>query len=130
MDPRANAATLARAGVPIVFASFGGEGGPGFRERIRTSIEGGLSADDALRAATIGAATLLGIANVTGTIETGKLANLVVVNGNDLFAASTPVRHVFVEGRMYTIEGGSPPRSGGPGAPTRDVRSPRPTRGN
>ena len=43
---------------------------------------------------------LLGITAAAGTIDVGKLANLVVVSGNDLFA-NVPVKHVFVEGRLY-----------------------------
>ena len=65
------------------------------------TIAAGLSADDALRATTVTPAALLGISAVVGTIEVGKLANLVVVSGNDLFAANTPLKHVFVDGRIY-----------------------------
>ena len=50
---------------------------------------------------TVTPATILGINTLVGTIETGKLANLVVVSGNDLFASGTPIKHVFVEGRLY-----------------------------
>lgn len=102
-DVRANAAALARAGVPIALASFGGAGTPAqtFRDRIRMAIAAGLSPDDALKAATVTPAQLLGITAAVGTIEPGKLANLVVVNGNDLFADGNPIRHVFVEGRLY-----------------------------
>ena len=71
-----------------------------FRDRIRAAIAAGLSSDDALKATTVTPAALLGITAAVGTIETGKLANLVVVSGNDLFAA-TPIKHVFVEGRLY-----------------------------
>jgi len=98
---KANAAALAKAGVPVALASFGGAGGATFRDRIRASIEAGLSPDDALRAATITPATVLGIASSVGTIEPGKLANLVVVTGNDLFASGNPITHVFIEGRLY-----------------------------
>jgi imidazolonepropionase-like amidohydrolase len=98
---KANAAALSKAGVPVAFASFGGAAGTTFRDRIRSSIEAGMSADDALRAATVTPATVLGIASSVGTIEPGKLANLVVVSGNDLFASGTPIKHVFVEGRLY-----------------------------
>jgi imidazolonepropionase-like amidohydrolase len=100
-EVRRNAAALARAGVPVVLASLGGESGATFRDGIRATIEAGMSADDALRAATVAPAALLGISGAVGTIEVGKLANLVVVNGNDLFASGTPIRHVFVEGRLY-----------------------------
>jgi imidazolonepropionase-like amidohydrolase len=100
-EVRANAAALVRAGIPVALASFGGESGAAFRDRIRASIEAGLSPDDALRAATVTPAALLGITAAVGTIEQGKLANLVVVTGNDLFASGTPIKHVFVEGRLY-----------------------------
>jgi len=98
---RSNAAALIKAGIPVALASFGGESGTSFRDRIRTTIAAGLSADDALRATTVTPAALLGISSAVGTIETGKLANFVVVSGNDLFAAGVPIKHVFVEGRLY-----------------------------
>lgn len=99
-EVRGNAAALVKAGVPVALASFGGESGASFRDRIRSTIEAGLSADEALRAATVTPAALLGITAAAGTIDVGKLANLVVVSGNDLFAA-VPIKHVFVEGRLY-----------------------------
>ena len=98
---KGNAAALVKAGVPVALASFGGPSGATFRDRIRSAIEAGLSPDDALRAATVTPATLLGINALVGTIDVGKLANLVVVNGNDLFASGTPITHVFVDGRLY-----------------------------
>jgi len=98
---KGNAAALVKAGVPVALASFGGASGTTFLDRVRSSIEAGLSPDDALRAVTVTPATLLGINTLVGTIDVGKLANLVVVNGNDLFASGTPIKHVFVEGRLY-----------------------------
>ena len=100
-EVRANAGALLKAGVPVALASFGGESGLTFRDRIRSTIEAGMSADDALRAATITPAALLGITAAVGTIEVGKLANFVVISGNDLFAAVNPIKHVFVDGRLY-----------------------------
>jgi imidazolonepropionase-like amidohydrolase len=91
---------LVNAGVPVALASFGGASGTTFRDNIRLAIAAGLSPDEALKAATVTPAALLGITSAVGTIEVGKLANVVVVNGNDLFAA-TPIKHVFVEGRLY-----------------------------
>lgn len=100
-EVRANAAALIKAGIPVALASYGGESGNTFRDRIRLAIAAGLGADDALRAATVTPAALLGVTAAVGTIEVGKLANLVVVTGNDLFAAANPIKHVFVEGRLY-----------------------------
>jgi len=100
-DVRGNAGALAKAGIPIALASFGGAAGTTFRDRIRMAIAAGLSPDDALKATTVTPAQLLGISAAVGTIEPGKLANLVVVSGNDLFASGTPIKHVFIEGRLY-----------------------------
>lgn len=100
-EVRGNAAALIKAGVPVALASFGGAGGADFRDRIRQAIAAGLTPDDALKAATVTPAALLGVTSAVGTIEVGKLANVVVVSGNDLFAAGTPIKHVFVEGRLY-----------------------------
>ncbi|MDA1082567.1 MAG: amidohydrolase family protein [Gemmatimonadetes bacterium] len=100
-EVRANAGALAKAGVPVAFASYGGNSGTTFRDHIRESISAGMSFDDALRAATVTPAALLGVTAAVGTIEVGKLANFVVVSGNDLFASGNPIKHVFVEGRIY-----------------------------
>ncbi len=100
-ETRANPAALVKAGVPVAFASYGGESGNTFRERIRAAIDAGMSPDDALKAATVTPAQLLGVTAAVGTIDVGKLANLVVVSGNDLFAPANPIKHVFVEGRIY-----------------------------
>jgi imidazolonepropionase-like amidohydrolase len=112
---RGNASALARGGVPFVFASLGGESGATFRDRIITTVEAGMSTDDALRASTVAPAELLGISAAVGTVEAGKLANLVVVQGNDLFARNTTIAHVFVEGRHYNFTGGAASQPGGPG---------------
>lgn len=100
-EVRGNAAALLRAGIPVALSSYGGESGTTFRDRIQLAVRAGLSHDDALRAATITPAELLGVSAAVGTIEVGKLANLVVVTGNDLFAANNPIKHVFVEGNLY-----------------------------
>src|SRR3954468_5478493 len=48
-EVRANAAALVKAGIPVALSSYGGETGPSFRDRIRSTIEAGMSPDDALR---------------------------------------------------------------------------------
>ena len=54
-----------------------------------------------IAAATKVDAQVIGRARDLGTIEVGKLANFVIVTGNDLFAATNPIKHVFIEGRIY-----------------------------
>jgi imidazolonepropionase-like amidohydrolase len=99
-EVRGNAAALVRAGVPVALVSHGLARPAEFRDRIRDAVAAGLSADEALRALTVTPARVLGMERALGTIEAGKLANLVVVQG-DLFARDAQIRHVFVEGRHF-----------------------------
>jgi len=62
-----------------------------------------LSKDEALRALTINAAEILGASDQLGTIEVGKIANLVVASG-DLLAKETKVRHVFIDGDQIELK--------------------------
>lgn len=73
------------------------------RGSLREMIEAGLPEDAALAALTIDGARLLGIDRSTGTVEEGKMANLVVSQGS-YFDPDNPVRYVFVDGQMFEIE--------------------------
>jgi imidazolonepropionase-like amidohydrolase len=97
-----NPAALARAGVPFALASYGLNNYADARANLRDALNAGLSADDALRALTVTPARLLGIDALVGTIDAGKLANLVVTQG-DLFATSARVRYVFVDGIRFDV---------------------------
>ncbi len=70
---------------------------------LRTLIKYGLPEEAALAALTIDAARLLGIDRATGTVEAGKLANLVVTTG-PLFDEKTRIRYVFVAGELFEIK--------------------------
>src|SRR5690606_991831 len=83
---RGNAGVVARSGIRFALASYGLGSITDMRAHVRAAIEAGLSPDDALRALTVTPAELLGIDRLVGTIEQGKLANLVVVSGTDPFA--------------------------------------------
>ena len=98
---QSNAATLSAAGVKVALAS-GGLRGSEFLANVRKAIAGGLSKDAALSAITIRPAELVGAAEQLGSIETGKIANLVVVEG-DLLEESGKVRTVFVDGMRYDV---------------------------
>ena len=111
---RGNAAALSAAGVPFAFASLGLEGPAQFRERLIGLVEEGLSADEALRAATVTPARLLGLEGAIGAVEAGKWANLVVTEG-DLFSSDGKIRYVFVEGEKYDIPMASPRPEAGRG---------------
>jgi hypothetical protein len=99
---RGNAAALVRAGVPVALTSYGLDGAEAFRAAVLEAVRAGLPPAEALRALTVTPARILGLADRVGTVERGKLANLVVVDG-DLFAADASVRHVFVEGHLHEV---------------------------
>ena len=104
-------AALEKAGIPFAF-TMGGLQSPGefVRNVARTVKEGGLAEDSALKALTVNAARLAGAAERLGTIEKGKMANVIVTDGS-LFDASR-IRHVFVAGWPVDIEAAAQPPAG------------------
>ena len=95
-------AALAKAGVKFAFSSGGITDPKEIQKNVRRATAAGLSTDAALRAFTLDAAEILGVADRLGSIEPGKIANLVVADG-DLFAEKTKVKHVFVDGRHFEV---------------------------
>jgi len=106
-------AALAQANVPFAFTSGGVAPADFIRNAAKTTKEGGLGADALLRALTIDAARLAGAADRIGSIEKGKIANLVVTQG-DIFDNGS-VRHVFIDGRPVEMEPAAAPPGGGRG---------------
>jgi len=72
-------------------------------KNLRAMIENGLAPDDALAALTTDAAALLGLSATLGTIEPGKIANLVVTTA-PYFEEKAEVKYVFVDGVKYEVE--------------------------
>lgn len=97
------AAALASAGVPFAFATAGLNEPADFVKNAARAVQSGLSREDALRALTLQAATIAGAADRLGSLETGKIANVLVTEG-DLFDEKMQIKHVFVGGRPVTIE--------------------------
>ncbi len=113
------AAMLSQAGVKFAFTS-GSLRPNDFINSVRRAVENGLSKDEALRALTSNAAEIFGVNEQLGTIETGKIANLVLMSG-DLFARDSRPRHVFIDGNPFEIkrEAAQPPGiANGRGRPT------------
>jgi imidazolonepropionase-like amidohydrolase len=63
----------------------------------------GLKWEDALRAITINPAQALGLADRVGTLEPGKLANLIVTTGDPL-EITTVVKHLFINGEPTSLD--------------------------
>jgi imidazolonepropionase-like amidohydrolase len=93
------AAVLARAGVKIAIATGSSHYASHLPYEAGLAAAAGLSEDQALRAITLGAAEILGIAERTGSIERGKDADLVIMGGDPL-EITTPVEWVIIGGEM------------------------------
>jgi hypothetical protein len=93
------AATLEEAGLEFGFTTREADAGD-LRGNLRTMIDQGLPEQAALAALTTRPAAHLGLSDRLGTVEAGKVANLVVTDGS-FFAEDTSVRQVFVDGRLY-----------------------------
>jgi imidazolonepropionase-like amidohydrolase len=96
-------AKMQRAGVR--FAIGTGDGGAEVRDLpYHAGLAGafGLPKDEALRSVTLYPAQILGIADRLGSIEVGKMANIVVTDG-DILEPRTNVRYVFIEGRLLPL---------------------------
>ena len=95
-------AALEKAGVKFAFYSGGITAAKDILPAVKKSIDAGLSPGAALRALTLSPAEIFGVADVLGSIEKGKIANLVVTDG-DLFDKKTKVKMVFVDGRKFEV---------------------------
>lgn len=114
---RANApkapAALAKAGVTFAFSTGGLEQARDFVRNAARAVKEGLAADAALRALTLDAAKIAGADKRLGSLERGKIANVLVTEG-DLFAENVRVRHVFIDGHKVALEA-APPQGRGRG---------------
>lgn len=91
-------------GVPIAFGTDVGVGAHGTNAReFRLMVQSGLSPLQALKSATSVDANLLGIGAITGTLESGKLADIVAVPGDPFADITATERVLFVmkEGVVY-----------------------------
>ncbi|HEX8635860.1 MAG TPA: amidohydrolase family protein [Pyrinomonadaceae bacterium] len=98
-----SAAKLQQAGVR--FALSTGDQGAEVRDlpyRAGMAAAFGLSRADALKSVTLYPAQIMGVGDRLGSIEVGKIANLVVADG-DLLEARTRVRHLFINGRQVPL---------------------------
>ena len=93
-------ARLEEAGATWAFYSDDSGGPSAVMENVRKAMEHGLSQDAALRALTVSPARIYGVEAQLGTVEEGKIANLVVADG-DIFAEETTVTMVFVDGKPF-----------------------------
>lgn len=96
-------AALDAEGIKVAFVTAGMKSPRRFSENLAAVVKAGLAPDKALAAVTTTPAELLGLSQTMGTLAPGKLANVLIVDG-DLFAKKPRLRHLFVEGYHEEIE--------------------------
>jgi imidazolonepropionase-like amidohydrolase len=93
-----NAALLAKGGAKVALMETATENSRDLRQQAGNAVANGMSWDQALRAVTLTPAEVFGVADRYGSLEVGKVANVVVWSG-DPFEFATGVEHVLIRGR-------------------------------
>jgi hypothetical protein len=105
LEDRAKAPTapaaLKQAGLQFAFYSDGIDRTRDLEQAVKKAVDHGLSRTDAVRALTLSPAEIYGVADRLGSIEKGKIANLVVTRG-EIFGDGTKVEMVFIDGVKHT----------------------------
>ena len=91
-----------KAGVKFAFGTFNNEFVRNLPFEAAAAAGFGLPADEALKAITINPAEIWGVADRVGSVEKGKVADLLVVNGDPL-EIQTKVEHVFIKGKEIEL---------------------------
>jgi imidazolonepropionase-like amidohydrolase len=96
-------AELSQAGVKFAIGSFDNSFARRLGQNAANAIAHGLSYDEGLKAVTLYPAQILGLADQLGTLETGKIANVIVTNGDPL-ELTTDVKYLFIKGQLTSTD--------------------------
>ncbi len=99
----ANAANLHKVGVKFALISLGLTKSADILKNLRTVIKAGFPEEAALKAMTIYPAEYLGIDSLVGSLQSGKIANVVLTSGK-IFEEKSAVRKVFVDGMLFEVK--------------------------
>lgn len=102
-QPSTTPAALFKAGVKFAFGSFATSSSRNLPYQAANAVAYGLPYPEALKAVTINAAEIWGIAAEYGSIENGKWADLMLTDGDPL-EVRTQVRYVFIKGKAVDLE--------------------------
>ena len=98
-----NAGLLAKAGVKIALLETDTHNARNLRQEAGNAVAYGMSWEQALRAVTLSPAEIFGVADRYGSLEAGKVANVVVWSG-DPFEFTTGVEHVLIRGKEIPLK--------------------------
>ena len=101
--PYTEPSELFAAGIPIAFSSFGTAFSRRLPQYAGTAVAYGLPHDEALKAVMLNAAQIFGLADQLGTLEPGKIANIIVTSGDPL-ELQTQVRYLFIKGQLTSTD--------------------------
>lgn len=97
-----NAAVMAKGGVKVALLETATENTRNLRQQAGNAVATGMTWDQALRAVTLTPAEIFGVADRYGSLDVGKVANVVVWSG-DPFEFSTGVEHVYIRGKEIPL---------------------------
>ncbi|MFK7766989.1 MAG: amidohydrolase family protein [Mariniblastus sp.] len=98
-----NPKRLAEKGVTFAFTTKGLKDKNDFLKHVRTAVKRGLPPKTALAAMTTNAAKLFGVEDQVGTVAKGKIANVIITDG-DIFAEKTKIVETWVDGVRFQAE--------------------------
>ena len=96
-------ARLSEAGVKFAIGSFDNSFARRLGQNAANAVAHGLAYEEALKSVTLYPAQIFGLADQVGTLETGKIANLIVTNGDPLELTSD-VKYLFIRGQLTSTD--------------------------
>ena len=101
--PLSQPAELAAAGVKFAFGSFDNSFARRLGQQAANAVAYGLPYEEALKAVTLYPAQILGLSDQVGTLDSGKIANVIVTTGDPL-ELTTEVRYLFIKGQLTSLD--------------------------
>jgi imidazolonepropionase-like amidohydrolase len=98
-----NPAALEKAGISFCLTTADLRSPATFMTNLRKAIENGLSETKALEALTTTPASVLGVSNMVGSLDEGKLANFLITTGN-VFSEKTSIIENWIQGDKYVVK--------------------------
>jgi imidazolonepropionase-like amidohydrolase len=101
--PFSLAGELHKAGIKVAFASFGSSAVRNLPYQVANAVAYGLPHAEGIKSITLNAAEIWGVSDRIGSIEEGKMADLMVVDGDPL-ETKTQVRQLFIKGKPVDLD--------------------------